>query len=165
MSAAITIEELLEWSREAATFWNAHFEANPALLDLPCSIDDSGIVQEFVRHIWMADFRWAQFVSGHSMTPRPDLPKGPLSALFAMHQQAAQMFQSLLDDPATNWNETFTLAYDWIPDDLRNASRRKLAAHALLHSQRHWAQLASLVRDSGHPANFWGDLIFSRALE
>jgi uncharacterized damage-inducible protein DinB len=165
MTAAISLQELLTWSQEAAKFWNAHFEANPALLELPCSIDNSGVVQELVRHIWMADLRWAQFVSGQPMTPRPDLPTGPLSELFGMHEQATRMFQFLLDDPATNWNETITLAYDWIPPDLRKASRRKLAAHALLHSQRHWAQLATLVRDAGFPSNYWGDLIFSRALE
>jgi uncharacterized damage-inducible protein DinB len=165
MTATIKLEELLNWSREAANFWKAHFEADPPQLELPCTIDDSGKVQELVRHIWMADFRWAEFVSGQPMTPRPDLPKGPFSALFAMHEQATRMFQSLLDDPATNWNETFTLAYEWLPPDLRKASRRKLTAHALLHSQRHWAQLASLLRDAGYPSNFWGDLIFSRALE
>jgi len=165
MTAAITLQELLTWSQEAAKFWKGHFEANPELLALPCAIDDAGVVQVLVRHIWMADLRWAQFVSGKPMTPRPDLPKSPFSALFDMHEQAAKIFQSLLDDPATNWNETFTLAYDWIPDDLRIASRRKLAAHALLHSQRHWAQLATLLRDAGFPSNYWGDLIFSRGLE
>jgi hypothetical protein len=165
MTAAITLQELLTWSQEAAKFWNAHFEANPALLELPCSINDSGNVQELVRHIWMADFRWAQFVSGQPMTPRPELPTGPLSALFQMHEDAAKMFQSLLDDPATNWNETFNLAYEWLPANLRIASRRKLTAHALIHSQRHWAQLATLLRDAGLPSNYWGDLIFSRALE
>ena len=165
MTAAITLQELLTWSQEAAKFWKGHFEANPELLALPCAIDDAGVVQVLVRHIWMADLRWAQCVSGQPMTPRPDLPKSPLAALYGMHEQATRMFQSLLDDPATNWNETIALAYDWIPDDLRNASRRKLAAHAFLHSQRHWAQLASLLRDAGYPSNFWGDLIFSRALE
>jgi uncharacterized damage-inducible protein DinB len=165
MTAAISLQELLAWSREAANFWKAHFQANPSQLELPCTINDSGTVQELVRHIWMADLRWAQFVSGRPMTPKPELPKGPFSALFAMHESAAKMFQSLLDDPATNWNQTFNLAYDSLPPDLRKASRRKLAAHALLHSHRHWAQLASLVRAEGFPSNFWGDLIFSRALE
>ena len=165
MTAAITLQELLTWSQEAAKFWKAHFEANPALLELPCAIDDAGVVQVLVRHIWMADLRWAQFVSGQPMTPRPDLPKSPFSALYGMHEQAAKMFQSLLDDPATDWNETITLAYDWLPADLRNASRRKLMAHALLHSQRHWAQLATLLRNAGFPSNFWGDVIFSRALK
>jgi hypothetical protein len=40
-----------------------------------------------------------------------------------------------------------------------------MAGHALLHSQRHWAQLASSVREAGFPSGFPGDLIFSPALE
>ena len=40
-------------------------------------------------------------------------------------------------------------------------SRRKVLAHALFHSQRHWAQLATLVRAAGFPSGFRGDLLFS----
>jgi hypothetical protein len=40
-----------------------------------------------------------------------------------------------------------------------------MAAHALLHSQRHWAQLATLVRVAGFPSGFKGDLLISQALK
>jgi uncharacterized damage-inducible protein DinB len=165
MTPAITLEELLDWSRESAQFWKAHFEANPALLQLPCSIDDSGVLQELVRHIWMAELRWAQCVSGQPMAPRTEFPKGPLDALFAMHEEAARIVQALLNDPAQNWEERITLAYEWLSPALRKPSRRKCLAHGLLHSQRHWAQVTSLVREAGFPSNFMGDLIFSLALE
>jgi uncharacterized damage-inducible protein DinB len=165
VTPAITLEELLNWSRQSAQFWNAHFETNPALLELPCSIDDSGVLQELVRHIWMAELRWAQCVSGQPMVPRTELPKGPLNALFGMHEEAARMIQSLLDDPAHDWDERLALAYESLAPALRKPSRRKALAHALLHSQRHWTQVTSLVREAGFPSAFQGDLIFSLALE
>jgi uncharacterized damage-inducible protein DinB len=40
-----------------------------------------------------------------------------------------------------------------------------MAAHALFHGQRHWAQLATLVRVAGFPSGFKGDLLLSRALK
>ncbi|MGA2538530.1 MAG: hypothetical protein ABSF53_21150 [Terracidiphilus sp.] len=80
MPPAITLKELLIWNQESADFWRAHFESNPALLDLPCTIDNSGVVQELVRHIWVAELRWAQCIAGLPMTPRADFAKGPLSA-------------------------------------------------------------------------------------
>src|ERR1700677_4958102 len=108
MTPAITLEELLGWNLESANFWKAHFDAKPALLELPCDIDNSGVVQELVRHIWMAELRWTQCVAGLTIVPRADLPKGPLSALFEMHQQSAKILRTLLDDPAHDWEEVVT---------------------------------------------------------
>jgi hypothetical protein len=164
MSPAITLEELLAWNQESADFWKAHFDANPALLELPCSIDNSGHVQELVRHIWMAELRWAQCIAGLPMVPRADLPMGPLSALFGLHEQAMHIFRILLEDPGHDWEETVNLPYEWLPPELRRASRRKLAGHFLFHSVRHWAQLATHLRVAGFPSGFEGDLIFSSAL-
>jgi len=44
------------------------------------------------------------------------------------------------------------------------ATRRKILAHALLHSIRHWAQLATLVRAAGYQPGIAGDLLASSAL-
>ena len=45
-----------------------------------------------------------------------------------------------------------------------HASRRKLFAHILLHSIRHWAQLSSLLREAGYKTTWPKDLLFSRAI-
>jgi uncharacterized damage-inducible protein DinB len=165
MTSAIGLDELLAWSQECSGFWKGHFDANPALLELPCSIDGAGTVQGLVRHIWVADLRWAQRIGGLPLQAREDLPAGPLEALFGLHQQAAVVFKRLLDDPAQDWETVLALDYAWLPPQLRSASRRKLMAHALLHSQRHWAQLATLLRAAGFPTGFRGDMIFSAALD
>ena len=164
MTPAITLEELLAWNDEASNFWKAYFDANPALLRLPCSIDDSGSVQVFVRHIWAAELRWSQRIARLQVTNREDLPAGPLDALFDLHLKAFKIFRAQLGDPQKNWDEVITMDYPWLPPKNRAASLRKIAAHALFHSQRHWAQLATLVRAAGFPSEFMGDAIFSSAL-
>jgi uncharacterized damage-inducible protein DinB len=40
---------------------------------------------------------------------------------------------------------------------------RTLLFHALLHGIRHYAQLATLTRQAGHPANVAGDYLFMDA--
>ena len=95
---------------------------------------------------------------------RKKCPHGPLDALFGLHNQAVKIFRTLLDDPAQNWDETMTLDFPWLPPQARTVSRRKVLGHALFHSQRHWAQLATLVRAAGFPSEFKGDLLFSSAL-
>jgi uncharacterized damage-inducible protein DinB len=73
--------------------------------------------------------------------------------------------RSLLEDPAHDWNEIVTLDLPWLPERLRKQSRRKLVAHMLFHSQRHWAQLATLVRSAGFPSGFYGDILFSTGMQ
>ena len=165
MSLAISLEELLAWNQESSNFWKAHLDANPALLELPCGIGGSANVQEFVRHIWGVELVWSQRIAGLPLTDRKDMPAGPLGALFDLHLKAVQIFRSLLDDPAQNWDETQTLKYPWLPPEGLTVSRRKVLAHTLFHSQRHWAQLATLVRAAGFPSGFKGDLLFSAALQ
>ena len=159
MTPAIHLNDLLSWNQESADFWKAHFDANPALLALPCGIDNAPNVQEFVRHIWMAELRWAQLLAGLPVTARTDLPAGPLDALFDLHQQGVKILCTLLNDPSYDWDKTIELDYDWLPPHARTATRLKIAGHVLFHGQRHWAQLATLVRVTGFPSDFLGDLI------
>ena len=64
MTPAITFEELLVWNEESSRFWKAHLERNPALLELPCGIGGAANVQDFVRHIWGVELRWAERLAG-----------------------------------------------------------------------------------------------------
>jgi uncharacterized damage-inducible protein DinB len=164
MSVGITLQELLVWNDQAAANWKAHLDASPALLELPCGIGGTANVQEFIRHIWAAELRWSERLAGVPETPGEKVPAGPLDALFDLHRQAVEIFRVLLAAPEAAWSEPYTLNFDWVPPEQRTASRRKVAAHALFHSQRHWAQLATLVRSAGFPSKFRGDLLFSPAL-
>ena len=165
MSVAVSLEELLAWGQEASSFWKAHLQANPALLELPCGIGGTTDVQAFVRHIWGVELRWAQRIAALPATDMKQMPLGPLDALFDLHLQAVEIFQRLLADPKQNWDETMTFDIPAFPPDARTFTRRKLLAHALFHSQRHWAQLATLVRAAGFPSGFKGDMLFTAALK
>lgn len=164
MTPAITLEELFTWNQESSNFWKAHLDAHPELLALPCGIGGADTVQQFVRHIWGVELRWGQRIAGLPVSPNEEMPDGPLDALFSLHNQAVEVYRKLLDDPAQNWNDAMTLDYPWLPAQARTSSRRKVMGHALFHSQRHWAQLSTLVRTAGYPSGFKGDLLFSSAL-
>ena len=84
----ISLEQLLAWSDEAAHCSKRDFEANPGGLKLPSGISDSSNVQTLARHIWGAEQRWSQRLSGVAETQITD---GPLDALFAMHINAVAL--------------------------------------------------------------------------
>jgi uncharacterized damage-inducible protein DinB len=161
----ITMSELLVWNSEASSFWKRHFDANPDLLQLPCGIGGAATVQDLVRHIWGAELRWAERLAGVPETPRDALPIGPLAALFAIREKAAPIYTRLLADPQQDWDAPYTFHLASLPDGKMILTRRKVLAHALFHGQRHWAQLATLVRAAGFPSGFYGDILFSSALE
>lgn len=160
-AAAITLEELLAWNDEAAGDWKRHLEANPALLEAPCGINGAQNVQALVRHIWGAELRWSQRLAG---LPEETWPEEPLDALFTLHTRAVELFRTLLTAPAESWNGPYELKFEWLPPEKRRVSRRKIAAHMLLHSQRHYAQLATLARMAGYPIEGTGDVLFSAVL-
>jgi uncharacterized damage-inducible protein DinB len=41
------------------------------------------------------------------------------------------------------------------------ASKRKMFTHAMLHGVRHWAQLATALREKGHGTDWPHDFLFS----
>ncbi len=111
MSAGITLEEMLAWNDQASVYWKAHFDANPNLLDLPCDIGGAANVQEFVRHIWGAELRWAQRLAAEPETPREKIPAGPLDALFDLHSQAVAIYRRLLAAPENTWSDPYVLEF------------------------------------------------------
>jgi uncharacterized damage-inducible protein DinB len=165
VTAAITIGELLAWNQETSGFWRVHLEANPALLELPCGIGGAATVMEFVAHIWGVELRWAQRIAGLPVTDKKDMPSSPLNAVYDLHLKAVEIFKGMLDDAALEWDEKITIEAPWLKPSTSSFSRRKLTAHALFHGQRHWAQLATLVRAAGFPSGFGGDILLSSALE
>jgi uncharacterized damage-inducible protein DinB len=165
MNPAITLEELLVWNQEASDFWKKHLDADPSLLELPCGIGGAVNVQAFVRHIWVVELRWSQRIAKLPELPREAVPDGPLDVLFGLHLQAVEIFRTLLNNPAQDWDAITKLEYDWLAAHAQTPTARKLTAHALFHSQRHWAQLATLVRAAGSPSGFMGDVLFSLALK
>ena len=164
MSVGLGFDELLTWNEEVSAFWKAHLAANPALLDLPCGIGGAETVLAFVRHIWSVDLRWAQRLTNLPEITKDEIPQGPLDALYAMHSRAVEIYRGLLADASQDWSAPYTLTAAWVPAELRTMSRRKVMGHVLLHGQRHWAQLATLVRNAGFPSGFRGDLLFSSGL-
>ena len=64
MTLGISLEELLAWSDEAANSWKSFLDSTPATLDLSCNIGGAANVQEFVRHIFVAELRWGQRLAG-----------------------------------------------------------------------------------------------------
>jgi uncharacterized damage-inducible protein DinB len=45
-----------------------------------------------------------------------------------------------------------------------SASRRKFCLHIFVHAIRHWAHIATILRQNGFPPSWLQDIVFSEAI-
>ena len=162
-SDGITLQELLADNEAGTRKWEAWFAANPAALDLPCAIYNSGTVRGLLKHIFAVELRHSQRLRDEEVIAYEAIPAGSLDELIAVHSQAMRNLHAFLAEAdAAALQEV--IALQTVSAGTLHASRRKLFAHILLHSMRHWAQLSTLLRKAGYKTEWAKDFLFSEAL-
>ena len=71
--------------------------------------------------------------------------------------------RELLAGDSVNWEEK--LEFPTLSAGTQSATRKKILFHALLHGIRHYAQLATLVRQHGIKPDWSMDILMSEAME
>jgi uncharacterized damage-inducible protein DinB len=144
--AALTAEEVLAWLDTTSTKWRALIEEHPEILDLPCDVMGAATVGGLLQHIVAVELRYADQLSGLPPTEYSAIPFDSAAAIYATHERAMKMFQELLASDL-DWDGKF----DFVTRSMGplRASRKAILFHALMHAIRHYAQLATLVRQHG----------------
>jgi uncharacterized damage-inducible protein DinB len=150
---SLTATELLQWNDVTAQRWKALLAAHPEALDFSCDVYGVASVRGLLRHIFAVETRYAQRFCGEPVTPYEEIPDGSVELLFGLHDTAIAKYRALLADTSIDWEEK--LEFTTISMGTRKASRKTIFFHALLHSIRHYAQLATLVRQHGIKPD-WG---------
>jgi uncharacterized damage-inducible protein DinB len=162
MTTAITMEEMLSWSDEVTCKWLQFFGENPAVLELPCGIYGTANILGLVKHIVVVELRHSQRLAGLPVSSYDDVHGDNLEILANLHKETVAHFKRLLADPTQDWAEV--LEFKTLTAGTLRSSRRKLLGHTLMHSIRHWAQIATLTRAAGFHSEIAGDLLLSSAL-
>lgn len=158
---ALTGEELLAWNDKTAEQWKKLFEAHPHLLALPCDVAGVKTVGELMQHIVAAQLRYAERLVGLPATAYEEIKFGTPAELFVTHAQSMELFRKLLADPTYDWAEE--VEFTTRRAGVLLASRKTFFIHALTHSIRHYAQLATLVRQHGVAPEWPMDYLFMGA--
>ncbi len=159
----ISLQELLSDSETSTAKWKAWFAVNPAALDVPCDIYNSGTVRGLLKHIFAVELRHSQRLRGEDVTAYDAIAAGSSDDLFAVHAQAVEKLQKFLTK-ADEASLQEIIALQTVSAGTLHASRRKLFVHVLLHSMRHWAQLSTLLRENGFQTDWPKDFLFSEAM-
>jgi uncharacterized damage-inducible protein DinB len=155
----LTATELLDWNDLTAQRWKTLLAANPTALEFTCDVYGVGTVRGLLRHIVAVELRYSERLSGEPVTPYEQVPDSSAEDLFALHDQTMIRYRKLLADDSIDWDEK--LEFTTVSAGTRTATRKRILFHAFLHGIRHYAQLATLVRQHGIKPDWPMDFLFS----
>lgn len=163
--AQISFAELLAANETETQKWLLWFNEQPAaLLDVPLSIALAKNVREFLLHIFAVELRYAERLTGSPVTEYETLPSGSVAELFAIGDRARVKYRNYLAN-LTDEDLAVVMEFPMRTAGVIRASKRKMYVHALQHSVRHWAQLATALREAGYPTNWGKDFLYSDVME
>jgi len=154
---ALTGAELLAWVEHTSDEWKKLLTAQPEILAFPCDIRETQNVAQLLQHIVAVELRYAERLNEMPQTDYAAILYDSVAAIYATHDRAMELLRPLLERDA-EWWETVLEMKTRSAGTLR-ASRRTTLVHALTHSIRHYAQLATLVRTHGVKHDLMADYI------
>ena len=165
-AAGVSFADLLRYNESEAGKWRSWLEAQPSeLLDIPFGNPDQrmGNVREMLRHIFLTEWVYACVLNGESFDHWEHLKDNSVADLFAIGDEAraglrtylANATEAGMSTPVTLSARGFTVT----------GTARKFVTHVFIHSLRHWAQLATVLRQHGHDTGWPHDFVLSDAID
>jgi uncharacterized damage-inducible protein DinB len=153
----LTANDVLGWLERTSSGWRALIVAHPAVLALPCDIAGVKSVAELLQHIVAVELRYAERLAGLPASDYATIPFDSVDALYATHDRAIGLLRKELER-TVDWNESIEFVTRTYGP--ARSTRRAVLFHAMLHSIRHYGQLATLVRQHGIKPDWPMDYLF-----
>lgn len=143
---SLSADEMMAWLETTSAKWKALIETNPRVLAMPCDVVGVSTVAELLQHIVAVELRYAEQLNGQPPTEYAQIAFDSAAAIYATHERAAGMVRSLLAS-GVDWDEP----YEFMTRSMGKvrSKRKTVLFHSMLHAIRHYAQLATLVRQHG----------------
>ena len=161
---ALTTDELASFCGAETRRWREWFKENRSTLDLAVDIAQAKTVRDLVLHIAAVELRYAERLLEEPVTEYDQLPTSTVEDLFSIGDKAECKFREFMSRAGeADWQKVLT--FPTRSAGTFSASKRKIFVHALLHGMRHWAQLATFLRQRGFKQPWFHDFIFSDAMQ
>jgi uncharacterized damage-inducible protein DinB len=162
---SLSLDDLIEYTDWERRKWRDRLQRHgERVLEISAGPDGDGrfeSVGDLIRHIFSAEKRYVERLSGQPLTDTASISKNSIEALFIFSQQSRKELKELLENfPAQEWDATKEYK---ILDYSIAASPKKIVTHILMHEIRHWAQIGTLLRLNGLKGEFH-DFLFSPAM-
>jgi uncharacterized damage-inducible protein DinB len=156
MVVDLSLNDLLDytdWERQEWHGWFGQRGASALKVSAgPHGDGRFGVVGELVRHIFSAEKRYVERLSGRPLTDPASIPADSVDALFQFGRESRSGLQEFIATfPAQDWDvpQDFTILNTFV-----RVTPRKIVIHIVMHEIRHWAQIATLLRLHGLTSEF-----------
>lgn len=164
MPATLDLGALLEYLDEEARNYERLFREHPDALKVKTDIGRVLDAQGLLHHIFAVEYRYAQRLNEEPITEWEQIPQEPTDELFQIGRLArAGIHRFIAGADEQKLSRTLTFQVGRLGEF--TMTFRKCLAHALVHSTRHWAQMATTLRQAGYPQDWQHDFLFTSAME
>ena len=161
----LTLDDLMDYTAWERQKWHASLgQRGDEVLKISAGAHGDGrftTVGDLIRHMFSAEKRYIDRLSGRALTDTASIPNDNIEALFEFGERSRKDLREFVETfPGEGWD---------VPQELNlgshalTATPRKIVAHVQLHEIRHWAQIATLLRLNGVVGDFH-DFLFSPAM-
>ncbi len=164
METGVSFQELMHYTEAETQQWRGFFQQHPDALDLEVGIAGAKDIRGLIVHIFAVELRYAERLVGALPTPYDRLPTASLDEIFSIGDTAREKIRQYLAR-TTDTDLRTVLTFETRTAGTLSSSKRKIVAHVLLHGTRHWAQIATALRQHGDKQDWPHDFIFTDALE
>jgi len=156
--------DLMAWTDEETRKWEAWLRERPEALEVSLGEGRWKTVGALIYHVFMVERRYAERLLDQPVTPYADETPTRLDDIFAHYPEARSRLERFVANarPA-EWGEMLT--FETILAGSFDASKRKIVAHALMHGIRHWAQIATALRQAGQGEQWLHDILTTSTME
>ena len=160
-----TFPELLAYTDAETERWHAWLrEQPPEVLEVRIGEGTRETVRDLIGHVFMAELRYAQRLLNRPVTGYGQLDMATLDALWRIHQTSRTTLRAYLERMPDGERER-EMTFETRTLGRLSASAHKMAVHLFIHGIRHWAQIATALRQAGHPQPWEHDWLMSDAVD
>jgi uncharacterized damage-inducible protein DinB len=159
---ALSYAALLAYTDEETRRWRAYFNQNPKALDVPIGGERKD-VRGLVTHLFVSEYRWGQYLVGEKPTPPDSFKPQTIDELWAIYATARKRMETWVA-AATPEDLAQILTVKSVTFGETTASKRKILSHSMIHGIRHWAQIATALRQGCFVSGWSHDMLFSPAM-
>jgi len=159
-----SLQTLLAYVEEETGKWRAWFSAHPHALDLKVDIAHAEDARGLLNHIFAVEMRYGQRLLGEPVTPFEQFQARTLEDIFKVGEDGRAKLRQFLSG-ASDADVARIMTVRTLSVGDYKASVGKIVVHALMHGVRHWAQLATALRQQGFKTDWPHDFMFTGAMQ
>jgi uncharacterized damage-inducible protein DinB len=167
-AAGITFDALLRYNEQETARWHEWFRKQPdSVLQVPAGdpSKEMGTLRDLLFHILIVEWVYAKVLNGEDWENEwQKFDRSTLEGIFAVAPEAQPKLRAFAHSATdTRWTKEYKITAR--SGQTVRGSGRKFLTHIVLHSTRHWAQIAMLLRKEGHATDWQHDFIFSDVID